>query len=38
MRKEEYERMFLKVLGVAFALLALIAYIIIFGIKLAKDA
>ena len=38
MRKEEYERMFLKVLAVAFALLALIAYIVIFVIKLAKDA
>lgn len=38
MRKEDYERMFLKVLGVAFALLALIAYIVIFVIKLANNA
>ena len=38
MRKEDYERMFLKVLGVAIGLLALIAYIVIFVIKLSKDA
>jgi len=38
MRKEEYERMFLKVLAVAFALFALLAYVVLFIINYAKDA
>lgn len=38
MRKEEYERMFLKILAVAFALFALLAYVVLFIKNYAKDA
>lgn len=38
MRKEEYERMFLKVLAVAFALFALLTYVVLFIKNYAKDA